>query len=653
MDFFERQDAARQKTGVLVFYFITAVVLIIISVYLAIAGILFATGGDREIGPGLHGLWDPQLLGLVAIGTSTLVAGGSLYKIAALSGGGRTVAELLGGRLVHPDTHDPDERRLLNIVEEMSIASGVPVPPVYLLENEPGINAFAAGHTPSDAVVAVTAGALRMLSRDELQGVIGHEFSHILNGDMGLNIRLMGVLHGILLIGLTGWLIFRSTSNGSVRAESRRDGGDRKGGNPLPLIGLALYLIGYVGVFFANLIKAAVSRQREYLADASGVQFTRNPDGLAGALKKIGALAEGSHIQDPHAEEASHMFFGDAVGGMGTLLGLLASHPPLIDRIRQLDPSFNGDFSQVRFDSPPLETSDARPGAAQTPVSAMAFSPAQAVARVGTIDAGNLAYAADAKDAIAPALAAAVREPLGAQAVIFSLLIDPSESVRTAQLGWVATHALPALARATSTLMTDAQRLAPELRLPLVELAVPALRQMTPAQFHDFYRSVEVLVQADRKTTLFEYALQRLLIRHVVTSLRPIESTTVKITTVPPLVEPTALVLSALARLGGASPEQALRAFGQGTGSLGWSGAQLELAPPEALGLRAVDRALETLATASPQLKKAVLEACTACIFSDGHVTVPEGELLRAISYCLGCPMPPMFAKANSSPSSV
>ena len=289
-------------------------------------------------------LWNPELFGLVAMGTSAVIAAGSLYKMAALSGGGHTVAELLGGRLLRADAATPAERRLLNVVEEMAIASGVPVPPVYLLENELGINAFAAGHAPGDAVVAVTAGTLARLSRDELQGVIAHEFSHILNGDMRLNIRLMGVLFGILVIGLTGWIIFRSTTGGYVRLGARDD--DRKGFNPLPLIGLALYVIGYVGVFFGNLIKAAVSRQREFLADASAVQFTRNPDGIAGALKKIGAVAEGSRIQDPHAEEASHMFFGDALSGWTELFGLLATHPPLVERIKRIDPSFDGDFSQ-------------------------------------------------------------------------------------------------------------------------------------------------------------------------------------------------------------------------------------------------------------------------------------------------------------------
>ena len=447
MDYFQSQDVARRKTGLLVFYFVLAVILIILSVYLAIQGVLVyaAPVSEDEAIHGLSGLWNPELFGWVALGTSSLIAGGSLYKIAALSGGGHTVAELLGGRLLRPDGADPDERRLLNVVEEMAIASGLPVPPVYLLENEPGINAFAAGHAPGDAVVAVTTGCLRHLSRDELQGVIAHEFSHILNGDMRLNIRLMGVLFGILVIGLTGWLIFRSTANVSVNVRTRNDDGDRKGFNPIPLIGLALYVIGYVGVFFGNLIKAAVSRQREFLADASAVQFTRNPQGIAGALIKIGALAEGSRIQDPHAEEASHMFFGDAVPGFGQFFGLLATHPPLVERIKRLDPSFSGDFSEVRLEQP-------RRARAVRPAGAARRDPVhrgQGCCAGGDDRPTTPELRGRTQGIMPPTLAEVVREPLGAQAAVFALLLDPAESVRRTQLAWLQAYSLPAAVRET------------------------------------------------------------------------------------------------------------------------------------------------------------------------------------------------------------
>jgi Zn-dependent protease with chaperone function len=652
MDYFEHQDVARKRTGLLVVFFILAVVLIILSVYTAVAFVLsFAEPSEAE--PAVHSVsdfWNPELFGLVAAGTSVLIAGGSLYKIAALSGGGHTVAELLGGRLLRAESANLEERRILNVVEEMAIASGIPVPPVYLLENEGGINAFAAGHAPGDAVVAVTAGTLRTLSRDELQGVIGHEFSHILNGDMKLNIRLMGVLFGILVIGLTGWIIFRSTTGGYVRVGARDD--DRRGFNPLPLIGLALYLIGYVGVFFGNVIKAAVSRQREFLADASAVQFTRNPDGIAGALKKIGAAAEGSRIQDPHAEEASHMFFGNAVSGLSELFGLLATHPPLVDRIRRLDPSFDGDFSKVRLD-PPIDDgrepriTPRRPAARTIPLSA-----ARAVAAIGTLDAEHVDYASDLKASIPAPLTEVVREPLGAQAAIFALLLDPNDNVRRSQLAWLDRYVMPAAVRETRRVLSLADGLAPEAKLPLVALAAPALCEMTRAQFHDFAIAVKSLVEADRKTTLFEFALQRLLMRHVVAHFVGTKQPAVRYETFPPLVTPTATVLSALAWAGQDSAEDAARAFGAGVTALGWPGASLNLAAKADVDLRAVDVSLDTLNLAAPKLKKQILQACAACISVDGAVTVEEGELLRAVSDSLGCPMPPLLDEAKSYDSS-
>jgi Zn-dependent protease with chaperone function len=647
MDFFQQQDIARRKTGLLIAYFLLAVVLIIVAVYLAIAVVLRLTEPSEEPGGALalSALWDPQLFAMVAAGTAALISGGSLYKIAALSGGGHTVAELLGGRLLHPETTDPDERRVLNVVEEMAIAAGTPVPPVYLLDKEEGINAFAAGHSPKDAIVAVTRGCVRWLSRDELQGVVAHEFSHILNGDMRLNLRLMGILFGILLIGLTGWILFRSSTGVRVRLGARDD--DRRGGNPLPLIGLALYIIGYVGVFFGNLIKAAVSRQREFLADAAAVQFTRNPDGIAGALKKIGALAEGSTIREPRAEEASHMFFGEAIDGVSTLFGLLASHPPLVERIRRIDPSFDGDFSQVRLAPPAAPATaagadTATPGRGPRP-RVMQFNPTEALARVGTVAPMQLVYAAGLLDELSPTLAAQVRDPLGAQATVFALLLDSSEPVRQAQLAWLNAHALPAVARETRKLLPEAHRLVPEARLPLVELAVPALRQMSPGQVRDFIAGVQAIVEADRQVTLFEYALQKLLLRHLVTSLVRNSPPRAKHTTAAALVEPTAVVLSALARCGQASPEGTAHAFEAGVQALGWSGARLELSPPEAIDLNALDAALKTLDAATPPLKKQILLACAACIGADGRVTVEESELLRAIADSLDCPMPPLL----------
>src|SRR6185503_5521388 len=273
---------------------------------------------------------------------------GSLYKIAALRSGGQAVGRLLGGRPLQPNTRDFKERRLLNVVEEMALASGLAVPTVYVLDQEKGINAFAAGFGPGDTVIGVTRGCLDLLSRDELQGVIGHEFSHALNGDMRLNLRLMGLLHGILVIAMIGYWILR-TSGGSSSSSSSGSSSKKSSGNQLAFLGLAFMVIGGIGVFFGRLIKSAVSRQREFLGDAAAVQFTRNPSSIAGALKKIGGLAAGSRIVNSHAEEASHLFFGNGMGkGFSVKLDdMLATHPPLADRIKRIEPDFDGKLPAV------------------------------------------------------------------------------------------------------------------------------------------------------------------------------------------------------------------------------------------------------------------------------------------------------------------
>src|SRR6516162_6589397 len=335
MDFFEQQAQAHRKTKWLIVYFAMAVVAMIIAIY--VAALLIFSGIKIHESRSEYGqeqppfsVWDPQIFGTVSLVTLTIIGVGSLYRISALSAGGRAVSEMMGARAVNPTTTDPDERKLLNVVEEMAIASGVPVPQVYVMDEEDGINAFAAGHQPGDATVTVTRGCMKLLSRDELQGVIAHEFSHILNGDMRLNLRLMGLVFGILCLTVIGRVL--------IRTRGRK--------NPLPLVGLALIVVGWAGAFFGRLIQAAVSRQRELLADAAAVQFTRNPAGLGGALKKIGGLGYGSRIESPHAEEASHLFLANGVGN-----SLFSTHPPLTERIRALDPNFEGKFPHVTEES--------------------------------------------------------------------------------------------------------------------------------------------------------------------------------------------------------------------------------------------------------------------------------------------------------------
>jgi Zn-dependent protease with chaperone function len=654
-DFFDRQDDARRQTGRLVVLFALAVAVIVAAVYGVATAAAFTTAGSRE-GAAAPAVWSPDRFLLVAAGVLTVIAAGSLYKTAVLREGGETVARMLGGRPVDPATVDPAERRLLNVVEEMALASGTPVPPVFLLDEEPSINAFAAGFTPGDAVLGVSRGCLDHLDRDELQGVIGHEFSHILNGDMRLNLRLIGLVHGILVVALIGQVLMRSVHY----MRRPRDPDDKEGGFILALLaaGAALWVIGSLGVLFGRLIKCAVSRQREFLADASSVQFTRDPAGLAGALKRIGGLSEGSRIRNVNAEQACHMFFGQ---GVPSLSGLFATHPPLEARIRRLDPSFDGRFPLVA----PGRTVAIGPKAAAVasalaPAGAFAgfsahdreavapLSPEAVVATVGSPTQEHIDYATALIERLSPTLAEAARDPFSARAIVYALLLDHDEPVRRAQLDLIESNAERGTAREVLRLRPAAEAIGPEARLPLVDLTFPALRRLSEAQYRAFRRQIDLLVRADRRVSLFEYALQRMLLRHLDREFFRLRPPDVKYLALDPLFNDCTVLLASLARLGqqqGAGVERAFRAGLERLQGRYPGERAVAMLPPDRCTLAGVDRALNRLALAAPAVKRRALDACAACIACDGVVTLGEGELLRAIADSLDCPMPPLLAR--------
>jgi Zn-dependent protease with chaperone function len=654
MDFFAQQDKSRRKTKLLVFYFAIAVVALIVAVYFA--SLVIFTGAQvhyhRYGEQPEFAIWNPQLFLGVAAGVLAVVFIGSTYKTMALAQGGSVVSEMMGGRLVKPNSTDPDERKLLNVVEEMAIASGVPVPQVYVMDGENGINAFAAGHKPGDATVTVTRGCMKLLSRDELQGVIGHEFSHILNGDMRMNLRLMGIIFGILCLAIIG----------RVLLQTARGGGRSRGQNPLPLLGLALLIIGYIGVFFGRLIQAAVSRQREFLADASSVQFTRNPGGITGALKKIGGLGEtGSRLGHAHAEELSHMFFGNGVSE--PFIGLLETHPPLTQRIRAFDPNFDGQFPVVRYDGleqPPEEIS--KPKRQQMPnifgsvlggaILASGDNGEPPVIRSHSVlpNLGNptplhLEYAEQLRNSLPDSVKAAAREPLDAVALIYAMLLSPDEATRATQLAGLARRVEPAIAQKTAALFPDVSQAAAHAHLPMVNLALGTLRHLTAQQYNQFSQTLEWLIGSDGKVEFFEFVLQKIILHHLAPQFGQAPRTVVQFYSIKPLVPDCAVVLSALANVGSGDAGEIQKAFGVGTPYLrAPDDGELNLLPLEQCGVNQIDAALNRMAQAAPLIKKNLLEACIHTVGADGVIVEAEAELLRAVADTLDCPMPPFMA---------
>jgi Zn-dependent protease with chaperone function len=635
MNFFERQAAARRASVRLVLLFALAVLCIVIAVDFVVWA-LIASREDATPAHAMAGVVFSTVLVVAVIGL------GSLYRIASLRSGGAAVALELGGVPVPEQTRDPQLRRLRNVVEEIAIASGVPMPAIYVLEREAGINAFAAGYAPADAVIAVTRGALDRLNRDELQGVIAHEFSHVLNGDMRLNIRLMGVLFGILLLAVIGRKILE---------HGRFDSRD-KGTGAIIVVALAALAVGYIGLFFGRMIKAGVSRSRELLADASAVQFTRQTVGLAGALKKIAGLREGATLERRgEAEEISHMLFGDGVG----LSGLFATHPPLMQRIQALEPSFRSDqLAQLerrwRSEPPNGLEEDVRLGLAD---SGPRLPPADTRFEITPpMIAAQVAHPAADDYRRADAIVGAIPEPLRALAsnrddvvpLLLALLLDAHPAVQAKQHSEIAAR----LGRDTAVLTAALRNerlvdLHPMLRLPLAALAFPVLRQRPRAQLDHALDTVHAVVNTDGRVSVFEYCLGTLLETQMREAMAPSRHAPFGRRRIAQCAPQVATLLALIAQAGHDNTHDALRAYLAGLQSA-LPQQHIDYAPP-AEGVLALDAIWPVLDALEPAGKQRLVEAAAAAVSHDGRISVAESELLRTVCGVLHCPLPPMLER--------
>lgn len=653
MNFFESQDRVRKNTFQLVLLFGLAVVTLIIMVNLLVM-VVFGYINSRQLQDGgtLLQQMDWQTFAAVSAGVGVVVLAGSLYKIMVLSAGGKVVAESLGGKLIPQNTKDLKQRKLLNVVEEMAIASGTPAPPVYLLADEPAINAFAAGFSPRDAVIGVTQGMIDHLTRDQLQGVIAHEFSHIFNGDMRLNIRLIGVLNGILILGIIGYYLLYSASS------SRRGRSSGKGAGGILALAIGLMVIGFAGTFFGGLIRAAVSRQREYLADASAVQFTRNPDGIAGALKRIGGLEFGSKVENPAAPEVSHAFFAKGVSGF--MQALSATHPPLAKRILRIDPHWDGKFAASDKPDKTLspregglgheeETSKkgtmTREGLAKnlaTVVTGAAMADvANAIDQIGNPKPETINHARSLIAELPTIVIEAAREPYGARAVIYSLVLDPGQEVRDGQLAHLQSYADADVLVLTHKLLPTMDGLDIRCRLPLIDIAIPALKQLSLDQYQAFRDNLVALIEMDSRVDLLEWSLQKILFNHLDGQFFKLAHTKTRYSHVGQLKQEIELILSVMAYAGQQDKNAIEEAFSAAKKILEISG--LQLVARNEISFSGLDHSLEKLEKLKPLAKPQLLKACAASVLHDQKISSVEVEFLRAFSDVLGCPMPPVI----------
>ena len=629
MNFFEHQDAAKKKTGLLILLMGAAILSLVVITTLLVGGLIYFFQNSATSIHSVNALNTPffshfvsvlqsPTFAYIAIGVSIVVLIGSLFKWLQLGRGGRYVAEALGGRLLNHDTKDSDEKRVLNVVEEMAIASGNPVPLVFLME-EQGINAFAAGLSRRDAVIGVTRGCIQALNRDELQGVIAHEFSHIHNGDMRLNIKLIAFIHGIIIIGLVGELLLRSGSFSRGKDNSR--------GAQLSF-GIALIVIGYGGTFFGNIIKAAVSRQREFLADASAVQFTRNPDGIGGALKKIGGHQYGAMLNTAGASEFSHCYFGQGIPLKFN--ALMATHPPLDQRIRRVSPQWDGKFTPVDL-AKTSHTQHSPHTSNFAGAASSAIDIEEIIDTVGEVDQESLSLSQDCIHNLPNIIETAVHNPYSARAIIYCLLLDNNQAIRAKQIQALSDNAHPTTFLEMKRLYQAIKKIRRSQYLIITDLCIPALKLLSKSQSQVFRKNLATLIREDREVSLFEWCLYRITVHNIE---QPRHGGNKHLAQCQQSIE---VVLSATAQV---SLDANL------DGAFANAKSLLNMPTLNRLGeytYQALDRALNELETLSPLEKPRLLKALMAIINHDDHVSADEAELFRAIADTLDCPVPPFY----------
>ncbi len=643
MNFFAAQEQARRSTGRLVAAYVIATAAIVVGVT-ALVGFSLFSFSTLGVGHSFGGFVHEQLplLSGTALLATLFIVGASLYKTSRLSVGGGRVAVDLGGTLVRTDVQDPLRRRLRNVVEEMAIAAGIPVPEIYVLEKEHGINAFAAGFSPSDAAIAVTRGTIELLDRDELQGVIAHEFSHILNGDMKLNVRLMGVLFGIMVLSLIGRMVVRGGHHSSI-VSSRRN----RNAPVVLIIGIGLVILGSIGVFFARLIKAGISRQREFLADASAVQFTRQSQGIAGALKKIGGYSEGSSIGAADPEEVSHMLFGSGSG----LMGLFATHPPLIDRIQALDPDFTAaDYSRIDPQAQRVEVPVDGQSAAFSSDLTTAFASGGATvlaesiaATVGRPEQQHVKFARRLRQTIPADLYDAAHSPQLAYLLSVALVLDRSRKTVERQFSLLQEQLGAERTKLVRRYYDELSATHDEYRLPLLEITFPALKLRPASELAYLVELTNRLIEIDGDIELYEFCFYRIMMSNLGQAIDPTGTRRIRRSRRHELRSATTELLGILADCGHDTDTKRAMAFRAGVMTLGPWAQNTIYTSNRKYSVTGLDTSLDTLLGLNSKGQESLLGAISATAANDGKLSVAEAQLIRAVCATLSFPLPPIL----------
>lgn len=627
MDFFRAQENARRTSRWLVWWFMLCVLGVVTVIYFLAVVFLGFAAEDAPDSRMVYDFYDPGLFFVVTVVIGGLIVAGSLYKIAKLSAGGAVVARDLGAREVDRLTHDFHERRLLNVVEEMSLAAGTPMPGVWVMDRESGINAFAAGSDPANAVIGITRGAIERLTRDELQGVIAHEFSHILNGDMRLNMRLTGWIFGLLMVVILGRLIMELAGH-LGRSRSKEAGG---GALVAVIVGVAVWLVGTIGAFFARWLQAAVSRQREYLADAAAVQFTRNPQGIADALRKVGGAALGGSVGAAAASEARHLFFAKSDAGLMSFN--LTTHPPLDRRIRAVFPQWDGTMLSSQ-----AAPADSTKRDAEKPKGFPGMPPPLPGAGGILKDHGILGSVLGAM--IAEESEKSPQEGIqskdDAKALVHGALLLPDKDLRMQGVDLISARQNQDIALRAVSWYERLANITSAGKLAWIDQSLPWLKSMGHPEAKAFIETNRALIEVDGEVSLFEFMLEQVIDRNVAiaTGLRKVSP--MRIRTMESVESEVAVLLGLFESLGGGEGvgEEARIEYREHTGR------DLPNFPKDECSLAAVAEALLELDAATPLVKSQLIRMCSLVVNADGVVEEHELALLRAVAEAIGAPMP-------------
>ncbi|HEY5653052.1 MAG TPA: M48 family metalloprotease [Pontiella sp.] len=664
-DFFAKQENARKRKRILYLSFGLSITITILMVYLFAIIIIYpaqllqgASHYEKFIFTPFR-LWQPSIFLQVSISILMFIGIATYFRLQNLKQSADAyVTKRFHARRVALTTNDPSERRLLNIIEEMSIASGLPILPVYVMERQKGINAFTIGACPAQSIIVVTSGALRALTRDELQGVMAHEFSHVLNGDVSLNTLMAGILEGLLVIYETGEIITPSYSNTNELKTSLSIFAMGLVAQMVRMAAATLRLIGYAGVLCGHVIKSTTNRASERMADAAAVQFTRNPLGLAGALKKVGGLKEGSYILSPYSGEIGHMCFGNGED----VTAWLSTHPPLKERVKWLDPSFNGKFEPYTLpkatESQPEETNNTSVAGAALATALAAqdrprFKPMNSNALINSIGRPqdeNVDIARTLLDSIPEQLKSHAQDPCGARMLVYFMLLNSEETIRDQQMELIHSEAEPAVFNLLEQAVDSIDPIHPALRMPLIDLAVPTLKLLSREQYITFRKLVKKLTESDRQVDLFEYALLRILVYRLDPAFgakpkrKPFNYYSMR-----GLEKATSTILSTIALYGHATEKAAESAFKNTVKHITKTGAGFEFLGIKECSWKNLNHALDQFEESSFKVKQWLLATTLACLMHDKKITVEEVELFRIIAITLDCPVPPWVAPTEES----